>query len=248
MHVAIIMDGNGRWAEQRGLHRTAGHQAGMEALRKVVSAAPAMGVGILTVYAFSADNWSRPRREVGHLMSLFRQALREDFLKCVANGVRVEAVGRLDRIPRALREGVLALERATRGGERIRLRVAIDYSGRDAILAAAGRWASAGAARASAASPGPSRQEFARRLAEREGAIDPGPAPEVDLLIRTAGEQRLSDFLLWESAYAELHFTPCLWPDFGPDQLALALQDFGARQRRFGGVEAVPRARFTSGT
>ena len=238
LHVAIIMDGNGRWAEQRGLPRTSGHPAGMEALRRVVNGAPALGIDVLTVYAFSADNWNRPRREVGHLMTLFRRALREEFLKCVANGVRVEAIGRLDRLPRSLREGVEALERATSGGDRIHLRVALDYSARDAILAAARRWAAAPAA---PASPGPSREEFARLLAARDGADQGRPAPDVDLLIRTAGEQRLSDFLLWECAYAEFHFTTCLWPDFGPDQLALALQDFQSRNRRFGGLQPAAR-------
>jgi undecaprenyl diphosphate synthase len=222
LHVGIIMDGNGRWAEARGLPRVAGHREGARALRRVVEAAPGRGIGTLTVYAFSGDNWSRPAEEVGWLMRLFRRYLRTERDECVRAGVRLSVIGRRDRVPEALRREIQSVERATLEGDRLWLRVAMDYSGRDAIVRAA-----------QIASPDVDRERFGRLLT----LVDHGPpVPPVDLLIRSGGERRLSDFLLWEAAYAELHFTGTYWPDFSAQDLDAALADFHARERRFGGL------------
>lgn len=224
MHAAIIMDGNGRWAEQRGLPRAAGHRAGADAVRRVVTAAPAQGIGTLTLYAFSADNWRRPPLEVKHLMRLLRTHLRSEADRLVREGVRVSIIGRRDRLDAALRDEITAIETRTRAGTRLHLQIAVDYSGRDAIVEAA---------RLGAGEPAPSRALFADRIA-RALHVD-GAIPDVDLLVRTGGEQRLSDFLLWECAYAEFVFTPRLWPDFDESDLAAAVREFAGRERRFGG-------------
>lgn len=220
LHVGIIMDGNGRWATARGLPREAGHHAGVTALRAVTEAAPGLGVGTLTVYAFSADNWRRPAAEVAALMKLLRRYLDNELNRLVEAGVRLTVIGRRDRLPDGLAARIRRAEEASAGGAALDLRVALDYSAREAILAAA----------AECLPGGLTREEFSRRLALGAGG------PDVDLLIRTGGEKRLSDFLLWEAAYAELYFTDRRWPDFGADDLALALRDFRARDRRFGGV------------
>ena len=199
LHVAIIMDGNGRWATRRSLPRAAGHRAGAEAVRRVVEAAPGLGARALTLFAFSADNWKRPPGEVAALMRLFARYLRTETPQLVENGVRLELVGRRDRLPAPLVAGAAAAESATRAGAELHLRLAVDYSARWAIGA---------------------------------GVL----LPDVDLLIRTGGERRLSDFLLWESAYAELVFTEVMWPDFTTADLAAAIAEFRARQRRFGGL------------
>ena len=223
LHVGIIMDGNGRWASRQGLPRGAGHRAGAEALRAVVEAAPEAGVAVLTLFAFSADNWRRPSVEVAWLMRLFREYLRSETARCVANGVRLEIIGRRDRLGPALLRAIEAAEVATSGGSTLRLRIAIDYSARDAILRAA-QCLRAGAG---------SRESFSRLIA----IVDHGaPVPGLDLLIRTGGEQRLSDFLLWEAAYAELLFTGLMWPEFGAGALRSAIQDYLGRERRFGGL------------
>jgi undecaprenyl diphosphate synthase len=223
LHVGIIMDGNGRWAFRQGLSRGAGHRAGAKAVQRVVEAAPDAGIGVLTLFAFSSDNWRRPAVEVAWLMRLFREHLRTETARCVANGVRLEIIGRRDRLGLNLLRGIEAAEVATSGGTRLLLRIAIDYSGRDAILRAA-----------QCLRPGTaSRDTFGRLVA----IVDHGsPIPELDLLIRTGGERRLSDFLLWEAAYAELFFMPIMWPDFGAEDLRSAVRDFGARERRFGGL------------
>ena len=218
-HVAIIMDGNGRWAQIRGLPRAAGHRAGVEALRRVVESAPRLGINTLTVYAFSSDNWHRPAAEVGALMSLFRNYLRRETAKCVRNGIRVSLIGRRDRLPGFLLPLVEHTEAETRDCRNLHLRLAIDYSSRDAILEATRAMRAQG--------DPPTREVFCKHL-----------GPDVDLLIRTSGEQRVSDFLLWESAYAEFVFTPRLWPDFNAEDLALALTDFRQRNRRFGALPA----------
>jgi undecaprenyl diphosphate synthase len=205
-HVAIIMDGNGRWAQSRGWPRIAGHRAGVEALRRVAEAAPRLGVGTLTLYAFSADNWKRPAGEVSALMGLFERYLQTEADRCVREGVRVSVIGRRDRLAPPVRGAIATAERLTAGGQNLHLRLAVDYSGRQSIQA---------------------------------GTV----GPDVDLLIRTGGEQRLSDFLLWESAYAELYFTPCMWPDFGGDELRESLEWFRRRQRRFGALPAVETLR-----
>ena len=224
LHVGIIMDGNGRWATGQGRSRSSGHREGAKTVRRVVEAAPDQGIGVLTLFAFSTDNWRRPSAEVTWLMRLFGEYIRGETARCVANGVRLEIIGRRDRIGARLRQAIEAAERATAPGTRLQLRIALDYSARDAILRAAQ------CLRPDAV---PSRDTFARLLA----IVDHGtPVPEVDLLIRTGGERRLSDFLLWEAAYAELHFTPLMWPDFGPAALQEAVDDFATRQRRFGGL------------
>jgi undecaprenyl diphosphate synthase len=224
LHVAIIMDGNGRWAERQGRARDAGHRAGADAVRRVVRAAPGQGVGVLTLYAFSSDNWRRPAREVDTLMTLFLEHFRREAAECRENGVRLTVVGRRDRLPLALRAAIGSAERATAAGQRLWLRIALDYSSRDQILRAAARVGERTA----------TRERFATEL----GAVghDRRPSPDVDLLIRTGGERRLSDFLLWEAAYAELLFTDLAWPDFGEPELAAALTDFRSRERRFGGL------------
>jgi len=225
LHVAVIMDGNGRWAAARGLPRTAGHARGAAAVRRTVEAAPDLGIHILTLYAFSSDNWKRPSAEVRGLLGLFARHLRSETSSLAARGVRLRVVGRRDRLPRPLADAIERAERRTAGGRTLDLRLAIDYSARDLIALAASRLA-----------PGESgRAAFARRLAEAGGA---GDAPDVDLVVRTGGERRLSDFLLWECAYAELYFTTRAWPDFGREDLAAALADFRGRRRRFGGLDA----------
>jgi len=198
-HVAVIMDGNGRWATRRGLPRAAGHRAGVAAVRRMVRAAPDLGITALTLYAFSSDNWSRPPAEVTALMRLFARYLHREVAELVAQSVRLSIIGRRDRLPAALVNAIVDADQATSGGTRLDLRIAVDYSARAAI---------------------------------RSGTL----LPDVDLLIRAGGEQRLSDFLLWESAYAELWFTDTMWPDFTATELAGAVQDFRARDRRFGGL------------
>jgi len=225
LHVAIIMDGNGRWATARGLARTAGHRAGADAVRRTVEAAPRLGVSTLTLYAFSSDNWQRPAPEVKALMRLLGRFLRAETGRCVEKGVRVSVIGRRARLAPPLRRAIEATEAATRGGRTLHLRIAIDYSARDAIVRAAARMAVGEC----------SRDVFSFLLADVYHADE---APDVDLLIRTGGEQRLSDFLLWESAYAELVFLPRMWPDFDASDLRAALHEFRSRERRFGRIPA----------
>ena len=223
MHVAVIMDGNGRWAAARGLGRTAGHRAGVEATRRVVEAAASLDVGVLTLYAFSSDNWQRPPAEVRALLQLLRLHLPAEAERCRQHGVRLSIIGRRDRLPAAVRLAVDQAEARTVGGTTLHLRLALDYSSRDAIVHAA-----------HLLPPGQqvSRTAFARALAQAYHTD--GTTPDVDLLIRTGGEQRLSDFLLWECAYAELYFTECFWPDFDEAELAAAIDAFHRRERRFG--------------
>lgn len=217
MHVAIIMDGNGRWAERRGLPRTAGHRAGARAVKAVVEAAAEGAVEVLTLYALSEDNWSRPRDEVNQLIRLFERHLLSEAARCADADVRISVIGRRDRLGARLVRAIERTEALTRNGGRLTLRLAVDYSAR-AMLA---RAAAAGAA-----------------LGERLAALGqlPASALDVDLLIRTGGEQRLSDFLLWECAYAELLFVPTFWPDFDAAAFRAALDVYAHRERRFGGL------------
>ncbi len=210
------MDGNGRWARARGLPRVAGHRAGADAVRRVVESAPAAGIGVLTLYSFSSDNWQRPPAEVKALMSLFQSYLRMETSRCVKEGVRIRMIGRRDRLAPALQRAVADSEAVTAAGRTLEVRIAIDYSSRDEILRAA-----------ATLRKGATREDFSRLL---------GDAPDVDLLIRTGGEQRLSDFLLWESAYAELVFTKRMWPDFGRADLEEAVAEYYSRERRFGRI------------
>jgi undecaprenyl diphosphate synthase len=220
LHIGIIMDGNGRWALSRGLPRIAGHKAGVETVRRVVEAAPEAGAGILTLFAFSSDNWRRPPSEIRALMRLMAVYLEAETDRCIRQGVRVQVIGRRDRLAPQLCAAIARAEAATANGQNLWLRIAVDYSGRDAILAAA------------------------RALAElSRDALDRSLGPPVDLLIRTGGERRLSDFLLWESAYAELWFTRTMWPDFAPSDLHAAIRDFRGRERRFGSIPTLPLRR-----
>lgn len=226
-HVAIIMDGNGRWATARGRPREYGHRRGAESVRHVVEAAPDLGIDTLTLYAFSSDNWKRPTTEVSVLMKLFSRYLRSETPKLLNNGVRLQVVGRRDRLAPNLVRQIEASEDATRSQTRLLLRLAVDYSSRDLLLKAV---------RAAVAASDIERQDMSTLLGE--AMHGDGSAPDVDLLIRTGGERRLSDFLLWECAYAELLFTPVMWPDYDGAHLAEALADFRSRERRFGEVAA----------
>jgi undecaprenyl diphosphate synthase len=227
LHIAIIMDGNGRWATPRGLPRSAGHRAGVNAVRRVVEAAPDLGVTTLTLFAFSSDNWRRPEQEVSTLMALLRHYLRTQLARLNESRTRLTVIGRRDRLPHGLSNAIAAGERATAANTRLTLQIALDYSARDAIVNAAARWR---------AEHPPSREAFGHLLAPPECKA----GGDVDLLIRTGGEKRLSDFLLWESAYAELYFVETLWPDFGTEHLRAAIADFRSRERRFGGLPSSP--------
>ena len=261
LHAAIIMDGNGRWAQARGRSRTAGHLAGADAVRRTVEAAPDHGIDVLTLYAFSSDNWRRPPEEVGALLRLLRRYLMAETGRCVDNGVRVQVIGRRDRLAASLVRVIESTEHATARGAKLWLRIAVDYSARDAILGAARRLygeprphaahAASGAGGApppAPQSPGASLQADRDALAQLLAGCTETRAREVDLLIRTGGEQRLSDFLLWESAYAELIFTDRMWPEFGTADLREAVQEFRRRERRFGAVGNPAIAAVAAGT
>ena len=222
-HVAIIMDGNGRWATQRGLSRSVGHRRGARNVEPLLDCAAGLGVSVLTLYAFSSDNWRRPEDEVSALMGLFAGYLDRQAWRCRERDVKVQIIGRRDRLPAALLASIDRAERLTRRQRRLHLRVAIDYSSRWAIAQAAARSPDAGV----------DAPEFRRALA---CAIHSDPVCDPDLVVRTGGEQRLSDFLLWECAYSELSFSPLLFPDFGPEALRAVVADFRRRQRRFGGL------------
>jgi undecaprenyl diphosphate synthase len=220
------MDGNGRWATARGRPREWGHREGARAVRRVVEAAPDLGIGILSLYAFSSDNWNRPRREVRALMGLFRRYLRTEAEELARRGVALRVIGRRDRLPASVLRAMEDAEARTAGGRTLTVRLAVDYSSRQALVEAA---------RACAREGGADTAVFQRLLGDAIHGADEG-APDVDLLIRTGGEQRLSDFLLWECAYAELVFTQRMWPDFDAGDLAAAIRDFHGRDRRFGRV------------
>ena len=223
-HVAIIMDGNGRWASQRGRPRTSGHLAGAKTVRSIVEHARRSNVATLTLYAFSSDNWRRPGEEVGALMALFLRYLGAEVPRCIEADIRLSVVGRRDRLSKALLNAIESAEEATRHCTAMRLRIAVDYSARDAILEAARR---VGGERIT-------RGRFARVLADASNDFE--AVPDVDLLIRTGGEQRLSDFMLWECAYAELVFSRRLWPEFTTRDFDAALVEYGSRDRRFGTI------------
>lgn len=223
LHVAILLDGNGRWAAARGLARSEGHRAGVAAVRRIVHAAPDLGIGTLTLYAFSSNNWERPAPEVAALLTLLEDFLRTSAADFEAQRIRLRVIGRRDRIPASLADAIDFAERKTAAGRRMDLRIALDYSSREAILRAA-CWMMS--------SLEVTEREFARRLGQVTNGGE--PAPDVDLLIRTGGERRLSDFMLWECAYAELFFTPRMWPEFDAADLEAAVEDFLGRERRFG--------------
>lgn len=227
-HLAIIMDGNGRWAEQRGMPRWKGHEAGAQAVRRVSESACRQGISILTLFAFSSENWKRPPQEIRILFNLFRRYLVSERQNLLQNGIRISAFGRRDRISPLVCEALSATEEATRGCKRLHLRIALDYGSRYEIVEAARRIAG----------------EVQHRKLKIEDITEDLLAqklsdeviPDPDLIIRTAGEQRLSNFLLWQAAYSELFFSPKLWPDFDEADLEEALSDFRSRTRKFGAL------------
>lgn len=236
MHIAIIMDGNGRWAARRRLPRTAGHRAGAKAVNAVVEAAARRRIGTLTLHAFSAANWQRPEGEVGGLFALFKHHLQTQTQRCLEQSIRINVIGRRDRLGDELCELVERSEQATAHCTGMRLRIAIDYSAQHSLVEVCKRMQPDDAF---------DRSRFAERLAEVDHAAL--PAPEVDLLIRTGGEKRLSDFMLWECAYAELLFVDCMWPDFDERSFDQALQEYARRDRRFGAIDATRFASLSHG-
>jgi|KBSSwiStaDraftv2_1062776.scaffolds.fasta_scaffold08494_6 undecaprenyl diphosphate synthase len=225
LHVAIIMDGNGRWAQRRGMPRTAGHLEGAKAVNEVVETAARAGIRALTLYAFSADNWGRPSTEVAALMRLLRRYLMTETGRCIEQSIRINIIGRRDRLSGALVHAIEQSERLTAACTGMHLRIAVDYSAQYSILEAARR---------ANADPVVDANRFQELLDEVDHSA--APAGAVDLLIRTGAEKRLSDFLLWQCAYAELFFADCMWPDFGESGLRAALDYYAGRQRRFGKV------------
>ena len=225
LHVGIISDGNGRWASARGLPRSAGHRAGAEAARRVIEAAPRLGIHTLTMFALSSANWKRPEAEVDAILRLLHEYVLTETTSCMQEGVRLSVIGRRDRLPRTLREAIADAEAATARGTRLHLRLAVDYSARDAIYAAACRFYKVTEL---------SAESFARVLSE----VNRGGSTDLDLLIRTGGEQRISDFLLWESAFAELVFLQKRWPDFTVADLEAAIAEYYRRERTRGALPA----------
>jgi undecaprenyl diphosphate synthase len=229
-HVAIVMDGNGRWAKRRFMPRFFGHKAGVDTLVRTVNHFADRGVKYLTVYAFSSENWKRPEDEVSGLMGLVLVAVSKYLTKMAADGVRIRIVGNREAVSQKLRDAWEQAESATAHNTRITLSVAFNYGGRWDIVQACQRLVSQGV----------SPQGITEASLGREMAL--AHAPELDLFIRTGGELRISNFLLWQSAYAEFVFTDCLWPDFGPDEIDRALAAYAARDRRFGGLRQEPAA------
>lgn len=227
-HVAIIMDGNGRWAKARAMPRTFGHKAGVEAVRRTVRAAPRLGVRHLTLYAFSSENWSRPADEVRDLLGLLRLYIHRDLGELAANGVCVRIIGSREGLQSDLLDLIQQAEARTRGNVRLNLNIAFNYGARDEILRAAQKLVDQ--ARLS--------PDCDRRLssADINAALDTAGLPDPDLIIRTSGEMRLSNFLLWQAAYSEFVFLDCMWPDFGEAELARAIEEYGRRERRYGAV------------
>jgi undecaprenyl diphosphate synthase len=230
-HVAIIMDGNGRWAEARGLPRVAGHREGSEAVRDVTRAARRVGVEALTLYAFSAENWARPDEEVGALMQLLADFLDSERAEMMENGIRLNAIGELERLPSFVRERLAAVRAETAANRGMTLTLALSYGSRQELVHAARRAAAARGA--------------ALEAEDLEAGLWTAGLPELDLLVRTSGERRISNFLLWQCAYAELVFSDVLWPDFRDAELFAAIADYQGRERRFGltGAQLAHRAR-----
>lgn len=228
-HVAIIMDGNGRWAKRRGMPRTVGHRAGVTALKRTVEAAPDFGVQWLTVFGFSTENWSRPATEVSELMGLLKSYVQSDLARLEREGVRIHIIGRRQGLAEDIRGIIEDAEFRTRDNDKFHLQVAFNYGGRADIADAAARYArdvAAGQVSADTADE-----------AVFGGYLSTAASPPPDLIIRTSGERRLSNFLLWEAAYAELVFQDVMWPDYGPEALSAAIEEFNSRDRRFGGVD-----------
>lgn len=225
-HVAIIMDGNGRWAKQRGLPRSEGHIKGQDSLRHTLRAAAEFGIQVLTVYAFSTENWNRPQEEVDALMELLVHAIHSETPELIKEGVRLQTIGDISRLPELARQSLEQCIKDTEDCERITLVLALSYSSRDELVRTTRQIAER-------ISTGELRQEA---IDEQliDSLLDTRGLPELDLMIRTGGEQRISNFLLWQAAYAELYFSPCYWPDFGREELLSAIVEYNARERRFG--------------
>jgi undecaprenyl diphosphate synthase len=223
IHVAIICDGNGRWATSRALPRSAGHRAGAEAARRVIRSAPHLGIHTLTLFALSSANWARPAAEVAAILEILREYLTAETSHCLDEGIRLSIIGRRDRLPSDLRETIADSEALTSNGKKLHLRLAVDYSARHAIFQAASKFYKV---------TNLSSEAFSDVLAE----VQRGGSTDVDLLIRTGGEQRLSDFLLWECAFAEFCFLPKRWPDFTPQDLRDMILEFERRERTRGGL------------
>jgi undecaprenyl diphosphate synthase len=224
MHVAIIMDGNGRWAKERGLSRQEGHRAGTENIRRIIRYLGERGVKYLTLYAFSTENWARPRPEVRALMSLVGRVIKREVKELNERGVRLVHIGRLDNLAAGLRRQVVDAIELTKGNTEMTVAVAFDYGGRAEIVDAVRRVIEDGLAASDVDEETISRHLYTAGM------------PDPDLVVRTAGEMRLSNFLIWQAAYAEYYSTPIYWPDFGPDNMEEALQAYAKRERRFGGV------------
>lgn len=227
VHVAIIMDGNGRWAQMRGMNRIRGHREGAEAVRRAVRACRESGIGWLTLYAFSEENWKRSNTEINALMDLLNRFLRSELKELQDNGIRLRYMGRINKLPAQTRKALLETASLTRENSEMQLTLALSYGGRQEISDAFKRIAD-GVSRGSL-----SADDIDEKLISQHLYIPEMPEP--DLLIRTSGEQRISNFMLWQMAYTEFHITPCLWPDFGKDEFVAALDDFRNRKRRFGG-------------
>jgi len=225
-HVAIIMDGNGRWAQRRGLPRVEGHRRGARSVKEVVRAAREVGLRALTLYAFSSQNWHRPPDEVATLMQLLRDYVIDERPEIMNNGIRLIAIGDVDRLPDFVRDPLEALMRDSSGNRAMTLCLALSYGGRESIVSTA-RVLCELAARGALKPDEITEDRFS-------AALQTGGLPQLDLLIRTSGEERLSNFLLWEAAYAELYFTDIYWPDFGREELVKALESYWRRERRFG--------------
>ena len=223
-HIAIIMDGNGRWARARGLPRLAGHRAGTENLRNIIKACVEFGVGYLTIYAFSTENWSRPDEEVSGLMSIFEEVFERELAELNRQGAQLRHIGRLEDVKESLRKKVINGVEKTKNNDKLILNVAFNYGGRDEIVYAVQQIISKGV----------SAEQVTEKLISEH--LYTGDIPEPDLVIRTSGEQRISNFLIWQAAYAEWVFPDTYWPDFGRDQLLAAIQEYGQRERRFGSV------------
>ncbi len=227
-HVAIIMDGNGRWAEQRGLPRWKGHEMGAQTVRRITEAACRQGIPVLTLFAFSSENWKRPAEEIRVLFSLFRHYLRSQRQDLLDNDIRLSAFGRRDRMPPIVREALSCVEEDTKHCKRLHLRLALDYGARHEIMEAA-RALARDVVRKGLKVEQITEEDFVRK-------ISPEGVPDPDLIIRTAGEKRLSNFLLWQAAYSEFYFCSKLWPDFEASDLEAAIADFQLRTRKFGAL------------
>lgn len=225
-HIAIIMDGNGRWAKKRGMPRTFGHTQGAKVVEQILEDADALGVRYLTVYAFSTENWSRPAAEVKALMNLLRRYMKTSLAKCAKNNVRIRVIGDKSMLEKDLQEAIANLEKETASNTGISFQIAINYGGRDEIVRAVRRAAEAGLLN----DPGKIDAELL------DGCLDTAGIPDPDLLIRTCGEQRISNFLLWQIAYSEMYFTPKSWPEFDRDELIRAIDAYNHRERRYGGL------------